>query len=143
YDEAADQPHYVDANPRIGETVNAILSGTNLCDLLMQVSLGHMPPRPPPSRSGVRTHSLLTSLLAAAERGAGRLRLLSEVARACTSRGLYEQSSEETNCIADDWPSAVPLAVVLSLLLVAPAKAKGIVEGTVNNYALNAAAANR
>ena len=40
YDMANGRPAYIDANPRIGETVNATLSGLNLCELLVQVSRG-------------------------------------------------------------------------------------------------------
>lgn len=33
YDLAQQRPAYIEANPRIGETVNAMLSGVNLCQL--------------------------------------------------------------------------------------------------------------
>jgi predicted ATP-grasp superfamily ATP-dependent carboligase len=145
YDEIANRPSYIDSNPRIGETLNATLSGTNLCDILIQVSLGHLPSTPmsSTSRAGVRTHSLITSVLAAAERGAGRRQLLAELYQACTKRGLYDESSEETNRVADDWLSGIPLAAVLARLLLIPRSARRIIRSTVANYALDAPAVQR
>jgi hypothetical protein len=143
YDTPREQPMYIDANPRIGETFNATLSGTNLCDLLVQISLGRSIDRQRASRAGVRTHSLLTSLLAAAETGPGRKNLLRELQQACAQSGLYDKSQEELTRGSDDWMSVIPLVVVLLRLLVAPGTARGMVQDTVDNYSLNAAAVDR
>jgi biotin carboxylase len=44
-------PSYIEANPRIGETLNATLSGVNLCELLVRVSLGESIEPQAPSRT--------------------------------------------------------------------------------------------
>ncbi len=143
YDEDSQQPAYIDANPRIGETGNATLSGTNLSDLLVQVSLGYAIRPAPPSRVGVRTHSLLTSLLAGAEKGTGRRGVFCETWHACMKRGLYHASQDELTRPGEDWPSAIPLATVMLRLLLAPSSAARMVRGTVANYGLTAAGAEK
>jgi hypothetical protein len=55
HDDATGRPSYIEANPRIGETMNATLSGVNLCALLVEVSLGRHVASLPPGRDGVRT----------------------------------------------------------------------------------------
>ena len=47
YDHVSRRPEYIEANPRIGETVNAMLAGLNLPQLLVRISLGEAPPRAP------------------------------------------------------------------------------------------------
>jgi biotin carboxylase len=143
YDSATGQPSYIDANPRLGETLNASLSGTNLCELLVQVSLGRRIAAAPPSRVGVRTHSLLTSLLATAEKSPSRGALVKEVWNACRSGGLYQGSQDELTLPKQDWPSIIPLAAVLLRLLLAPRAARRIVRGAVDDYGLTAAGAER
>jgi len=49
-------PRYVDCNPRLVEPMSAYLAGTDLVQLLLQVSLGETPTGAPDSRAGVRTH---------------------------------------------------------------------------------------
>ena len=71
-DQATGRRQYLEANPRIGETMNATWAGVNLCEVLVQVSLDRDIAPLPPSQPGIRTHSLMMSLLGAAERGAGR-----------------------------------------------------------------------
>ncbi len=134
------RPSYIDANPRIGETMNATLSGTNLCDILVQVSLGSSLEPLAPSRVGVRTHSLLTSLLAAAERGPDRRVLIKETWNAWGRRELYHASQDELTRPTEDWLSAIPLSAVLVRLLTAPSCARSMIRGTVDRYGLTAAA---
>ena len=45
YDRDTARPEYIEANPRIGETVNAMLSGINLPQLLVEISRGQHPCR--------------------------------------------------------------------------------------------------
>jgi hypothetical protein len=143
YESATGQPSYIDANPRLGETLNATLSGTNLSELLVQVSLGRQIVPPPPSRLGVRTHSLLTSLLATAERGLGRRALVKEVRDAWHNRGLYQASQDELNRPTDDWLSTIPLAAVFVRLLLSPGAAIRMVRRAVDDYGLTAAGVGR
>jgi hypothetical protein len=132
------RPSYIDANPRIGETMNATLSGTNLCDVLVQVSLGSAGRTTAPSLAGVRSHNLLTSLLALAECGADRRELLQNLFQAHFKRGLYEASEEEMTFPARDWPSTIPLVAVMFRLFANRAAAREMVGDTVANYGLTA-----
>jgi hypothetical protein len=140
YDAASGVPRYIDANPRLGETLNATMSGVNLADLLVQVSLGHTVEPVPPSRPGVKTHSTMMSLMAAAEAGKGRHDLLAELEDALTGRGLYAGSQDEITQARSDPLSLIPAAVVCLRLLCNPRAVRRIVNGTVENYSLNEAA---
>lgn len=131
----------IEVNPRIGETLNATLSGTNLCELLVQVSLERPVPRPRPSRPGVRTHSLLSGLLAAAEKGAGRAALVAELWRAWTRGGVYAGGQDELSRPGEDPASLLPVLAVTLQLLAAPGSAPGLIGRAVKNYALTEAAA--
>jgi hypothetical protein len=136
FDPATGQPAYIDANPRIGETLNATLSGLNLAELLVQVSLGRTVAPPPPSRPGVRTHSVVTGLLGAAQRGQGRRHLLAELWRAWTRQGVYAGSRDELTRPREDPLSLVPAAFLSLRLLGNPRAAGRIVARTVENYGL-------
>src|SRR5262249_47356920 len=92
---ATEQPAYIDANPRIGETFNATLSGVNLCEALLAVALDEAMGSSSEFREGVKTHALMMSLLALAEAGCRRGRLLEEVLRAWRRRGPYRGSQDE------------------------------------------------
>ena len=82
HDPRTGQPSYIDANPRPGETFNAILSGVNLAECLVKVSLGQEVPSLPPPRPGVRTHTIFMHLMALASDGASRRRLWAELGSA-------------------------------------------------------------
>jgi predicted ATP-grasp superfamily ATP-dependent carboligase len=133
-------PAYVDANPRLGEIFNATLSGVNLADLLVQVSLGETVPAAQPGIAGIRTHSLLMTLLAAAQEGQSRGKLLAELIRAISGRGQYAGSQDEITRPEEDPLSLLPGAVVAGRLLFNPRAARRIVRQTVENYALTEAA---
>jgi hypothetical protein len=139
YDSERGQPAYIDANPRIGETFNAARSGVNLCALLVQVALGRAELARPCGRRGILTHSLLTSLLAAAQGGATRCTLLAELGRACLGQGLYVGSEDELTRPRDDPLSLLPAAFLTLQLLVRPRAAGQIVAQAVNAYALTEA----
>jgi hypothetical protein len=155
WDPKTHRPAYIDANPRIGETVNATCSGVNLCELLVRVGsedaarrAGSVsdrrngPPLTTP-RTGVRTHSLFLTLLALAQQGATRRQLLGEMWRAWTHQGLYADSVDELTRPRDDLLSLVPGAVVTLQLLLRPQTAAATITRTVGNYALNEAAVRR
>jgi predicted ATP-grasp superfamily ATP-dependent carboligase len=133
------RPAYVDANPRLGEIFNATLSGVNLADLLVRVSLDKPVPPVPPGKAGVRTHSVLMALLAAAQEGQSRRKLVAELARAVSGRGLYAGSQDEITRPAEDALCLLPSAFVAGRLLVNPCAARRIVRQTVDNYALSEA----
>lgn len=129
-------PVYIEANPRIGETVNALLSGLNLCELLVQVALDRPIQPPPAPKAGTRTHSLLMGLLALAQEGGKRRQLLAELWRAATGRGIYADSQDELSWTSEDFPSLIPTLLLGLQLLIHPGAAQNIVAGTVKNYAL-------
>jgi hypothetical protein len=185
-DPATDSPTYIEANPRIGETMNAVLGGANLCEILVEVSKAggartscplslwerarvraradsattsgddpsHDSPHPNPlpkgegtsratpafSRPGVRTHSLLMALMAAAERGEGRRGVLAEIRRWRQREGVYHESQDELIRPREDPRALLPAVVVIAQLLASPTSVTRTVRRTVDNYALTAAA---
>lgn len=143
WDASTETPRYMDANPRIGETFNATRSGVNLCEALLRVALDEPMPAYEPAHPGVRTHSVMMSLLALASRGAGRRELLAELYRAARGRGVYADSQDELTRLPDDWPSLLPAGFLATKLLLRPAAAAATVAQTVANYALDDAAVRR
>ena len=140
YDAATGQPQYIEANPRIGETVNAWLSGVNLCEALVQVSLGESVTPPLSPRIGVRTHSGFMILMAKALKGASRGELWRERRMMRRGEDLYADSEDELTRPRDDRLSVIPALAVTAELLLNPSRARTIVKKTVDNYSLPAAA---
>jgi predicted ATP-grasp superfamily ATP-dependent carboligase len=143
WDAGTQTPSYVDANPRIGETFNATLSGVNLCEALLRVALDEPVPSYPPARTGVQTHSVMMSLLAIASQGGRRRDLLAELRRAWRGAGVYAESQDELTRLRDDWPSVLPAVFLAAKLLLRPAAAAATIQQTVANYALDEAAVRR
>ena len=113
-------PLLIDCNPRLVEPMNAYLAGVDLVGLLLRVSQGEVPAALPESRAGVRTHLAMQVLLGCASRGGTRRDILCECWRLLTGRGPYAGSAEELTPVRLDWLSAVPLAMIATLLLIAP-----------------------
>lgn len=128
---------FIEANPRIGQTVNGLLSGVNLSKLLMQVSMNQPVERIPAGRTGVRTHEGFLMVMTKALEGASRRELVGEMLQCWRRTGLYENSSDELTRLADDWLSFIPYTAVTSQLLLSPRLAKRIVASTVRNYSLS------
>ncbi len=140
YDAASGWPEYIEANPRVGEPVNAMLSGVNLPELLVQVSRGESPAPQPPGRVGVRTHNRLMILMSAAHEGQGRTALLREIRECVAGRGLYENSEDELIRPREDPLSRLSRFWITLQLLAYPRIARRIVAKTIANYALPEAA---
>jgi predicted ATP-grasp superfamily ATP-dependent carboligase len=136
YDRQSGQPEYIEANPRIGETVNAMLSGINLPELVVRIARGEPPTSATRSRVGVRTHNLLMILMSAAYDGQGRRSLLREMGRCVARRGLYENSEDELIRTHDDRRSRLTRFWVATQLMAHPRMARRIVTKTVKNYSL-------
>ncbi len=132
---------FIEANPRIGETVNATLSGVNLCQYLLRVALDEPLEPAPPSRPGVRTHALLTSVLGLAEAGGSRRAVLREAWRWWRRQGLYQDSGDELTRPRDDRLSLLPALWVTMQLIAWPGRARKLIQGAVEHYALNEATA--
>ncbi len=137
------QRQHLEANPRIGETMNATQAGVNLCDVLVRVSCGEQVAPLPPSRADVRTHSVMTSLLGVAQRGGSRRELLAEMAAAWQQRGVYDRSVDELTRLDEDPRSLIPLVAVAARLLLRPSQGEQIIRTAVENYSLNEEAIRR
>jgi hypothetical protein len=140
FEPAAERREYIECNPRIGETVNALLSGVNLCEQLVRVSLDETVAPLPDSRTGVRSHQRFLALAAMALEGQGRRQMLGELWRSLRRRGWYEDSQDELTRPRDDWLSLIPYLGVTSVLLARPGAARGLIRRTVENYSLHPSA---
>src|SRR4051794_5833950 len=136
YDAATNRPEYIEANPRMGEPVNAMLSRVNLPELMVRISLGDSPRVVPPGRAGVRTHNLLMVLMSAAYEGQSRNALCREIRAVASGSGLYENSEEELMRTRDDPLSRLPRFWIIAQLFAYPKIARRIVAKTIRNYAL-------
>ena len=136
YDPESGQPQYIECNPRIGEPVNAMLSGINLPQLLIQTSLGQSPAPAALGRFGVRTHNLMMVLIGMAYYGQGRAALVRDIRECAAGRGDYANSEDEITRPKDDALSRLPRIWVTVQLLAWPGIARQIVAKTVENYSL-------
>jgi predicted ATP-grasp superfamily ATP-dependent carboligase len=138
WDEAAERPSYIDANPRLTEPMNAVVNGVNVADLQVRLSLGESVPTVTSAHAGRRSHNTLQALLGAAVRDRSRRAVIREAVRVLRHRGLYSGSSEGMLPVRRDAPSAVPLAVVLLSLLISPGNGGRLASTTIGNYSLGA-----
>ena len=140
---ATGTPHFIDANPRLVEPMNAWLSGVDLPGALLLVSLGETPPTQPDGREGVLTRLGLMGLLDAARRRNRRRDILREIGLLVSSSQRYRGSREElVPLLTDPW-CAIPLSVVVARLLRAPQAAARFSSTTVAAYSLTPAAIHR
>ncbi len=70
---------YLECNPRIGETVNPTLGGTNFCEAMLQISLGQKVAPFPAPKVGTRTHQGFLGLMAVGWRGGNRREVFREL----------------------------------------------------------------
>jgi predicted ATP-grasp superfamily ATP-dependent carboligase len=142
-DDATGTPHFIDANPRLVEPMNAWLSGVDLPGALLQVSLGETPPAQAPGREGVVTRLGLMGLLDAARQRNRRLDVLREIALLASGSGRYRGSREElVPLLTDPW-CGVPLGLVVTRLLRNPAAAARFSDTTIAAYSLTPQAIQR
>jgi predicted ATP-grasp superfamily ATP-dependent carboligase len=142
-DHATKTPHFIDANPRLVEPMNAWLSGVDLAGALLQISLGETPPVQPDGRAGVLTRLGLMGLLDAARRRSRRRDILREIGLLATGSGRYRGSREElVPLLTDPW-CGIPLGAVVARLLGAPATAARFTETAVAAYSLTPRAIRR
>jgi len=136
-----ERPLFIDANPRLVEPMNAVLSGVNLADILVRVSMREPVQGRGPAVKEVRTHLLLMALLAAAAGRRRRLDVLREIVRVIRGHGIYAESREELLPLLTDFRGAVPLAYAVVRLLARPASSAALSAGSIASYSLSAAAA--
>jgi predicted ATP-grasp superfamily ATP-dependent carboligase len=143
FDEVQGAPAYIEANPRIGDTANATLSGVDICQRWVDVALGRETNPLPNARPGVRTHAAMLMLITRALENSSRSDLLHEIGLQRRGEGPYANSEEEMIRAADDRLSIVPYLWVAGRLLLRPAAAHQFVRSTVERYGLTNEAAER
>ncbi len=122
-------PRLIDCNPRLVEPMSAYLAGVDLVGLLLRVSQGETPTAAAESREGIRTHLAMQALLGCASRGGTRRDVIRECWRLLTGSGPYADSTEELTPVRLDWISAVPVAMIVISLLIAPKLAVTLARG--------------
>jgi predicted ATP-grasp superfamily ATP-dependent carboligase len=130
-------PLYIDCNPRLVEPVNALLSGVDLADLLVRISLGESPVPAANGHEGIRTHMAILALLGCSIRSGSRREVLRECRRLMLGCDPYTNSREELTPISLDRLSLVPLAIVAMVLLGSPKAARGMSVDTARSHQLN------
>ena len=141
FDEATGNRQYIEANPRLGELINARLCGANLCEQMIRVSLGEDVQPLPIGKAGVRSHQGYLLGLATAMNGRSRAQVFGEVLRACCQHGDYKNSVDELVRPKEDIGSVLPAGVVLAQLAITPRCAQRIVHRAVEDYGLPGPAA--
>ena len=132
------EPFYIEANPRPGESMNATLSGFNIVKSLIELSLDGVSEITEANKYGVKTHSLLATLLGIASRGGNRRMLISEIKNAILQRNVYAGSFEDLTNIKEDFLSIIPLLIIIVRLLIEPKSASNLSQKAILNYSLTA-----
>jgi predicted ATP-grasp superfamily ATP-dependent carboligase len=133
-------PLYIDANPRLVECMNATLSGLNLAEVLVRLSLGERLPETLSYRSDVRSHMFMMALLGQAEQGGTRQNLLREIWQASLQRGTYRESREELTPFRIDLLSLLPIFILTTQLLISPGRGLATASRAVTRYSLSSQA---
>jgi predicted ATP-grasp superfamily ATP-dependent carboligase len=142
-EEATGTPHFIDANPRLVEPMNAWLSGVDLSGALLKISLGETPAAQPEGRDGVLTRLGLMGLLDAALQRNRRRDILREIGLLASGSGRYRGAREElVPLLTDPW-CAIPLGFVVARLLRRPAAAARFSDTAVAAYSLTPQAIHR
>ena len=128
---------FIDPNPRLGETMNALLSGVDLPQALVEVTQGQRTEECRHSDQGVRSHILLSASLATAIKEPTRRAILSQLLSAWRHLGKFAESREEVALASEDYLSLVPTLTVAAQLLLRPSRAQTIATHAIANYALS------
>jgi len=152
YDHDRQRPEYIEANPRIGETVNAALCGTNLAERLIDVSLDVDCPTMSPQQcsakaeavAGRRTQSFYMIAISDAYDGATRRQLWTAYRDWRKGRNVYTDSQDELSRIGEDPWSSLPVVWIMGQLLASPlGGSQRLVQQTIENYSLPESAVER
>jgi hypothetical protein len=141
YDSDKQQPLYIEANPRISESLNAQISGVNLCEAVVRIALGEHVDRLPEATPGVVSHNGFVLMIADAYNGASRRQLIKRLWNHWTRQGDYGTCESEMTRLREDKLSLIPATAVILQLLALPRSARGLAQGTVDNYSLPTTAA--
>jgi glutathione synthase/RimK-type ligase-like ATP-grasp enzyme len=129
-------PVFIDINPRLVEPVNALESGVDLVQALLEVACSGTSRPQPPGRPGVRTHQLLLAVLGAAQRG-GRRGVARELRDGLLHRGDYRDSREELTPRGGDVLAGLPVALTATVTLAWPAASRYFIGGGTGAYSLS------
>ena len=130
---------FIDINPRLVEPVNALASGVDLAQALVEVACTGTSRPQPPGRPGERTHQLLLAVLGAAQHG-GRREIAHELGNALARRGDYRASREELTPGRGDPLAVLPVALTAAVTLARPTAWRRFTGGSVSAYSLTPAA---
>lgn len=137
YNDQTKTPYYIEANPRLGETMNATLSGFNIAEMLTKLSLKELSNKSIKLQFGFKTNSLMATLLGIGSRGGSRKEIIFEIVKAVSKSGNYKNSEEELTPIKKDFYSIVPILFITLKLLVNPNSATQIAAKTIQNYSIS------
>lgn len=143
YDEETETPYYIEANPRIGDSANATMSGNNLIQKWVDVKMGRDIEPHGEVQVGVRSHSKLLVLISKCLDGASRGDVLKEMKALKKKLGDYEGSLDENSRGDIDWPSELPYKYMSTRLVLDPGFARRYVQKMVRNYSLSEEAADK
>jgi predicted ATP-grasp superfamily ATP-dependent carboligase len=129
------EPRYIDSNPRLAETGNALAAGVNLPELLAEVSLGREPSGCLVGRPGIRTFMGIQGLLQAAEKSGSRRSVARAILGLTRHRGRFAGGSEELTPSQNDLCALLPVVLTSAALLVNPKMARTFSSFTVDAYA--------
>jgi predicted ATP-grasp superfamily ATP-dependent carboligase len=135
-EDGSEQPLFIDANPRLVEPMNGLLSGVDLAGALVDVSLGRSPSRQAQSKAGVVTRLGTMGLMEAAGRRGRRRDVIREALLMAAGLGRYRGTVEELTPFRTDPKSAVPLTAVVVRLLFSTKSSVRMTGDTVRNYCL-------
>jgi predicted ATP-grasp superfamily ATP-dependent carboligase len=141
YDCDTQQPVYIEANPRIGETLNSQISGVNLCEATVRIALGEHVDRIPEAKPGVMSHNGFIVMIADAYNGANRRQLSKRLINHWARQGDFGSCDSDMTRLGEDKLSLIPATAVILRLLVSPRSARGLAQSTVDNYSLPTTAA--
>jgi predicted ATP-grasp superfamily ATP-dependent carboligase len=129
------EPKYIDANPRLAETGNALAAGLNLPELLVKVSMGERPPERLVDTPGVRSFMGIQGLLKVARDSRSRRQVIKTIIDLAGGRGIFANGSEELTPVRIDAPALIPLAATAGALVLKPSLWQQLSSITVNAYA--------
>lgn len=135
-EDESELPLFIDANPRLVEPMNGLLSGVDLAGALVDVSLGLSPRRQPAGKAGIITRLGMMGLMEAAARRGRRRDVIREAVLMIAGRGRYKDTVEELTPLRMDPLSAVPLTAVVVRLLLSTKSSARMTGDTVRNYCL-------
>ena len=135
-EDGTENPFFIDANPRLVEPMNALLSGVDLAGALLEVSLGRSPPRQAEGNACVLTRLGMMGLMDAASRRGLRRDVAREIILLARGGGRYRGAIEELTPVKADPKCAIPLCAVATRLLLSPSASARMTGETIRSYSL-------